>query len=108
MAVRRAGLGLLDAERELDAHAEGEDRLARVVARAWVVAERFPAGEQFGVLELEVLHRHGGFGGHGASFSDGPPPGQASRGLLAVRRPFRPSVPPGIAVAPGYGLVYAI
>ena len=105
MAVRRTGTWLTG---RYGAHADVEARRRRAARVARVArgdAERFPAGEQLGVLELEVLHRHGGFGGHGASFRDGPPPGQAPRGLPAVRGQPGPSVPPGITVAPGHGSV---
>ena len=47
-------------------------------------AEGFPGREQLGVLELEVLHRHGRKSGHGASFGDDPPRPRARPGLARV------------------------
>ena len=37
---------------------------------AAAAGESFPAGEQLGVLELKVLHRHGSYSGHGGSPSE--------------------------------------
>src|SRR5438034_3971054 len=48
-------------------------------------AQGFPAREQLGVLEFEVLHRHGRKSGHGASFgSDLPRPADRAGPRLRV------------------------
>src|SRR6185312_1667196 len=76
------------------------------VPRAGVAAQSFPAREQFGLLELEVLHRHGRKSGHELSFgSDLPSAGQ----IRACPRPRVPGSldPPGAPVAPDPNLVYA-
>src|SRR5215831_8526084 len=51
------------------------------------VGQGFPAREQFGVLEFEVLHRHGRKSGHGASFgSDLPRTGRSASPASAGAR----------------------
>ncbi len=53
----------------------GCHRAFRVPRMELAAAESFPAREQLGVLELEILHRHGRYSGHRSRYSGhGEPP----------------------------------
>jgi hypothetical protein len=78
-------------------------RRARTARRRRIAPEGFPAWEQLGVLELEVLHRHSSFGGHGVSFGDDLPRARPPGGCLFGPERMGPPGLPGISVAPGHG-----
>src|SRR5882757_1622536 len=80
--------------------------LGEAVAAAGRVAhpEGLPAGEQFGMFELKVLHAHRRYIGHEASFGiDLPQPGRS----VGLRSQAGPLGPPDTPVVQGPKLVYA-